>query len=88
MYHEGCGKATKVDENVAKWTKICRSTVHISKIGKVQIVYIIHENIFMKSAYISIQSPLENGKKRQENNSQISLECELTNCHNASAGLR
>ena len=43
---------------------------------------------YMKSAYISIQSPLENGKKRQENNSQISLECELTNCHNASAGLR
>ena len=40
------------------------------------------------SLYFYIQSPLENGKKRQENNSQISLECELTNCHNASAGLR
>ena len=50
--------------------------------------YIYCQNIVMKSAYISIQSPLENGKKRQENNSQISLECELTNCHNASAGLR
>ena len=28
MQHEGCGKAAKVDENVAKWTKICRSTVN------------------------------------------------------------
>ena len=35
--------------------------LHISKIGKVQIVH-IQENIFMKSAYISNQSPLENGK--------------------------
>ena len=28
MQHEGRGKATKVDKNVAKWTKICRSTVY------------------------------------------------------------
>ena len=28
MQHEGCEKAAKVDENVAKWTKICRSTVN------------------------------------------------------------
>ena len=27
MQYEGRGKAAKVDENVAKWTKICRSTV-------------------------------------------------------------
>ena len=27
MQHKGHGKATKVDENVAKWTKICLSTV-------------------------------------------------------------
>ena len=27
IYHEGHGKAAKVDENVAKWTKICLSTV-------------------------------------------------------------
>ena len=27
MQPEGRGKATKVDKNVAKWTKICRSTV-------------------------------------------------------------
>ena len=27
MQRVGRGKATKVDENVAKWTKICRSTV-------------------------------------------------------------
>ena len=27
MQHEGRGKAAEVDENVAKWTKICRSTV-------------------------------------------------------------
>ena len=27
MQHEGRGKAAKVDENVANWTKICRSTV-------------------------------------------------------------
>ena len=27
MQHESRGKAAKVDENVAQWTKICRSTV-------------------------------------------------------------
>ena len=28
LQHEGRGKATKVDENVTKWTDICRSTVN------------------------------------------------------------
>ena len=27
MQHVGRGMATKVDENVAKWRKICRNTV-------------------------------------------------------------
>ena len=33
MQYEGRGKAAKVDENVAKWTKICRSTVYDSDLS-------------------------------------------------------
>ena len=33
MQHEGRDKAAKVDENVAKWTKICRSMVMIVDIA-------------------------------------------------------
>ena len=29
LQHEGHKKAAKVDENVGKWTKICRSTVMV-----------------------------------------------------------